>query len=183
MQQKSEALDKFIHHNFFVEKQTNHKIKILRSDRGGEYTSKDFDTFCSQKGIEKEFTAAYTPQQNGVSERKNRTLIGAVVAMLSHAKLPKAFWDEAIITAHYLQNRSPTKAILDNKTPFELWFGRQPNLSYLNFFGSKAQVLIPKETRQKLDPHSIEAIFLGYSEESKATSYSLFWEFSGEMGV
>ena len=140
----------------------------MRSDRGGEYTSHEFNTFCEKEGIERELTTAYTPQQNGVSERKNRTLINVVLAMLSHAKLPKVFWGEALLTANYLQNRSPTKAIDAYKTPYELWFGRQPNLSYLRVFGCKAYVFVPKEKRQKLDSHSNECIFLGYSEESKA---------------
>lgn len=168
LRNKSEAFDKFVHYKNFVEKQTNHKIKILRSDRGGEYMSDEFKNFCTKEGIKKEFTTSYTPQQNGVSERKNRTLVGAILAMLSHARLSKTFWGEALLTANYLQNRSPTKAILVNKTPFELWFGRQPNLFYLKVFGSKAHVLVQKETRKKLDSHSIETIFLGYSEESKA---------------
>ena len=140
----------------------------MRSDRGGEYTSHEFNTFCEKEGIQRELTAAYTPQQNGVSERKNRTLINVVLAMLSHAKLSKVFWGEALLTANYLQNRSPTKAIDEYKTPYELWFGRQPNLSYLRVFGCKAYVFVPKEKRQKLDSHSNECIFLGYSEESKA---------------
>lgn len=70
MRQKYEAFDKFIYYNFFVEKQTNQKIKILRFDYGGEYTSKEFDNFCSKEGIKKELTTAYTPQQNGIFEKK-----------------------------------------------------------------------------------------------------------------
>ena len=88
--------------------------------------------------------------------------------MLSYAKLPKIFWGEALQIANYLQNRSPTKSITVNKTPYEMWFGKPPNLSYLKIFGSTAHILVQKETRRKLDSHSIEAIFLGYSEESKA---------------
>ena len=88
--------------------------------------------------------------------------------MLSYAKLSKIFWGEALYTANYLQNRSPTKAISNNLTPFELWYGRTSNLSYLKIFGCKAHVFIPKEQRRKLDSHSFEAIFLGYSEETKA---------------
>jgi len=103
-----------------------------------------------------------------VAERKNRTLVEAILSMLSYANLPKVFWGEALLTANYLQNRSPTKAINVNKTPYEIWFGRQANLSYLNFFGSQAHVLVQKEIRKKLDSHSIPATFLGYYEQSKA---------------
>lgn len=151
-----------------VENQTNLKIKALRSDRGGEYMSHQFSDYCLQEGIRRELTTPYTPQQNGVSERKNRTLINVVITKLSFAKLPKIFWGEAILTANYLQNRSPTKSISTNQTPFEIWFKRQPNLSYLRIFGSKAYVFVPKDNRQKLDSHSTEAIFLGYDEQSKA---------------
>ena len=165
---KSEAFAKFQQYKSYVEKQTQQSIKILRSDQGGEYLSAEFENFLQHHGIKRETTSAYTPQQNGVSERKNRTLVGAVLSMLSYAKLPKIFWGEALYTANYLQNRSPTKALPINKTPFELWYGYQPNLSYLKVFGCKAHVFIPKEQRRKLDSHSFEAIFLGYSEEVKA---------------
>ena len=81
--------------------------------------------------------------------------------MLSYAKLPKALWGEALLTTNYLQNRSPTKAISVNKTPFEIWFGKKPNLSYIKIFGCQAHVLVQRETRKKLDSHSIEATLLG----------------------
>lgn len=91
-------------------------------------------------------TTAYTPQQNGESERTNRSLVGAVLSLLSYAKLPNIFWREALHTANHLQNKSPTTAISANSTPFGLWYGQQPNLSYnFKFFGCKAHVLIPKE--------------------------------------
>ena len=88
--------------------------------------------------------------------------------MLTYAKLPKTFWGEALLRATYLQNRSPTKALPGNLTPFEYWFGCTPNLSYLKVFGCKTHVLVPKEKRRKLDSHSLECIFLGYSNESRA---------------
>lgn len=88
--------------------------------------------------------------------------------MLSCTKLPKEFWGEALSTTNYLQNRSPTKAISVDKTPFEIWFGRQPNLSYLRIFGSLAYVLVRKEHTTKLDSPLIEATLLCYSEQSKA---------------
>lgn len=168
MKQKSEAFLKFQLYKSYVENQTHHKIKILRTDQGGEYLSNEFSAFCQEQGIKRETTAAYTPQQNGVSERKNRTLVGAILSMLSYAKFPNIFWGEALHTANYLQNRSPTKSTPSNTTPFEIWHGRQPNLSYLKIFGCKAYVLVPKEQRRKLDSYSNEAIFLGYSEETKA---------------
>jgi len=103
-----------------------------------------------------------------VCERKNRALVQTILSMLSYANLPKAFLGEALLIANYLKNRSPTKAISVNKTPFEIWFGRQPNLSYLKIFRSQAHTLVQNETKEKLDPHSIEATFLSYCEQSKS---------------
>ena len=91
MKSKSEAFAKFQQYKSFVENQTHHTIQILRTDQGGEYLSVEFEIFCQVHGIKRETTSAYTPQQNGVSENKNRTLIGAVLSMLSYAKLPKIF--------------------------------------------------------------------------------------------
>jgi len=129
MKHKSEAFAKFQQYKSYVEKQTQQTIKILRTDQGGEYLSLEFQRFCQEHGIKRETTSAYTPQQNGVLERKNRTLVGALLSMLSYAKLSKIFWGEALYTANYLQNKSPTKAIPTNKIPFELWYSYQPNLS------------------------------------------------------
>ncbi|MHC5721707.1 MAG: hypothetical protein ACYTX0_59250, partial [Nostoc sp.] len=97
---KSEAFAKFQIYKSFVENQTHHKIKTLRSDQGGEYLSAEFNNFCQEQGIKRETTTAYTPQQNGVSERKNRTLMGAVLSILAYAKLPNKFWGEALHTAN-----------------------------------------------------------------------------------
>ena len=102
-----------------MENQTGKKINVLRCDNGGEYKSNVFNLFCQTHGIKCQFTTSYTPQQNGVSERKNRTLLGAVLAMLFDSKLSNRYWGEAIQTANYLQNRSPTKALSPNTTPFE----------------------------------------------------------------
>jgi hypothetical protein len=84
--------------------------------------------------------------------------------MLSHAKLPEVFWREALFTTNYSKNMSPTKSVSQNKNPFELWFQRQPNLSFQRFFGCKAHVLIQQENRKKLHSHLQECTFLGYSE-------------------
>ena len=91
MKSKSEAFAKFQQYKSFVKNQTHHTIQILRTDQGGEYLSTEFENFCQVHGIKQETTSAYTPQQNGVSECKNRTLIGVVLSMLSYAKLPKIF--------------------------------------------------------------------------------------------
>ena len=92
-------------------------VKVLRSDNGGEYTSNSFAKFCTEKGISHQFTVPYCPQQNGVAERMNRTIMEGARSMLYHAKLPLEFWAEACSTAVYLHNRSPTIALKD-QTPF-----------------------------------------------------------------
>ena len=130
---KSEVLSKFKEYVNSVEKQTGSQIiklnilaeedvKVLRSDDGGEYTSNNFTKFCAEIGISHKFTVPYCPQQNGVSERKNRTIMEKARSMLHQAKLPLEFWAEACSTAVYLLNRSPTTA-LKNETPFERLVG------------------------------------------------------------
>ena len=97
----------------------------------GEYVSHDFTQFCADREILHQFTNPYTPQQNGISERLNRTLIESAKSMLYHVKMPLNFWAKAVNTAVYLHNRSPTNALKD-KTPFECWFGKKPNVSNLD---------------------------------------------------
>ena len=92
-------------------------IKKLRTDRGGEFLSNEFTSFCEENGICRELTAPYTPQQNGVAERKNRTVVEMARSMLKAKELPDQFWGEAVATAVYLLNISPTKAV-QNKTPY-----------------------------------------------------------------
>ncbi|GKA91411.1 retrovirus-related pol polyprotein from transposon RE1 [Tanacetum coccineum] len=125
MKEKSQVFEIFKKFKNFVEKQTGSFIKILRSDQGKEYNSKELDKFCEDKGMHKQLTSRYTPQQNGVFERKNQTIVEIAKSMMHEKGLPKSFWVEAVYTAVYLLNRSPTKA-LDNKTPLEAWNGRKP---------------------------------------------------------
>jgi transposase InsO family protein len=116
-----------------AENQLDQKIKHLRSDRGGEYFSNEFDSFCAEHGIIHERTLPYSPQSNGVAERKNRTLTDLVNAMLDMSGLSQAWWGKAILTACHVLNRVPTK----NKeiTPFEEWEKRRLKLSYLRTWG------------------------------------------------
>ena len=128
---KSEALDVFKIFKAEVEKQYNKQIKIVRSDRGGEYYGRytedgqaldPFAKFLQENGIVAQYTMPGTPEQNGVAERRNRTLMDMVRSMLSsNPKLPKSLWTEALKTSMYILNRVPTKAV--SKTPFELWKG------------------------------------------------------------
>jgi len=102
MRHKSKTSDKFFHYKNFVEKQTNQQIKISRFDHGGEYKYDELNDFCQKEDIKRGFTTACTPQENGVSEHKNRFLINVVLTMLSYVKLPKVFWGEALLTTNYL---------------------------------------------------------------------------------
>ncbi|KAL0318763.1 UNVERIFIED_CONTAM: putative mitochondrial protein [Sesamum angustifolium] len=141
-------------------------IKVLRSDRGKEYNNSEFDKFCEEEGIEHQTTVSYNPQQNGVSERKNRTVMEMARSMLQEKHLPKAFWAEAVYTAVYLLNRCPTKAV-QNMTPIEAWSGKKPSAKHLRVFGSICYVHIPTEKRHKLEEKTEKGIFLGYSTQSK----------------
>lgn len=141
------------------------KIKSLRSDNGTEYCNQSVCEYLKNLGINHQTTTPYSPSQNGVAERKNRSLIEMCKAMLINAKLPKTFWAEAIATAAYLQNRLPTKST--EKTPYELWNGHKPNLSHLKVFGCKAYVYVHKQKRRKFDEKATEGIFVGYDLRSK----------------
>ena len=131
LRKKSEALEKFKEFKVAVEKETGMSIKALRADRGGEYMSEEFKQYLKECGIRSESTTAYSPQQNGVSERLNRTLVEAARSMISHAGLSKAYWAETVATATYLRNRMVSAAIKSGITPYQLWYGKKPNLKHL----------------------------------------------------
>lgn len=164
---KSETLAMFIKFRNLVEKESKHAIICLRTDRGGEFTSSAFSEYCSNNGIRRQLIAGYTPQQNGVAERKNRTLMNMVRCMLTEKQVPKEFWPEAVNWAVHLLNRCPTLAVKD-KTPEEAWSGLTPSVEHFRVFGCLGHVHIPDQHRQKLDDKSRLCVFLGVSHESKA---------------
>ena len=150
------------------EKQTNElALKVLRSDNGGEYLSNSFKDFLSQNGIQHQLTVAYTPQQNGVAERMNRTLLDLVRSMLHDKSLPKKFWAEALATAVYVRNRVTSRSLPSNTTPYHIWFGKAPDLSHMRVFGSQCWYVLPKKDVKKLDARTREALMMGYSSQSK----------------
>jgi hypothetical protein len=126
---KDEVFSRFQEFKALVENQTGKKIKVLRSDNGGEYTSKEFEGFCKEAGIKRELTVPYNPQQNGVAERKNRSIIGVAKAMIHDQDLPMFLWAEACNTTVYIQNQCPHK-ILEDKTPEEAFTGVKPEVSH-----------------------------------------------------
>ncbi len=141
-------------------------MKAVRTDRGTEYVNSELETYFSDKGVIHNTTAPYTPEQNGVAERFNRTLMERVRAMLLDAKLGSEHWADAASTATYVKNRSPSSH--SSQTPWELFFDRKPDVPGMRVFGSKAYVHVPKQLRRKLDPLSTAGIFIGYEPNSKA---------------
>jgi transposase InsO family protein len=111
IRQKSEVFNIFKKFKCLVEKQSGCFIKVLRSDKGKEYISNQFYKFYEDEGVERQLTVSYTPQQNGVFERKNQTVMEMAKSMLHEKGLPKAFWAKAVYIAIYLMNRCPTKAV------------------------------------------------------------------------
>ena len=149
-----------------MENQTGRRIRVLRSDNGGEYTSKEFDEFCRQEGIKRQLTVPYTPQQNGVAERKNRSIVGAARAMLHAQSLPFFLWVEACSTAIYVQNRSPHRA-LGCKTPKEMFTRKMHKIGHFRIFGCLTYSHVPSKKRTKLEATGERGIFVGYDETSK----------------
>ncbi|RVW86250.1 Retrovirus-related Pol polyprotein from transposon TNT 1-94 [Vitis vinifera] len=169
--EKSEAFSAFKSFKARVEKETGRSIKILRTDRGGEYCSNEVEHFCDDQGIRRELTAAYTPQQNGVSEKKNRTILNMVRSLLARGKIPKSFWPEVVNWSIHVLNRSPTFSV-QNMTPEKAWSGWKPAVDHFKIFCCIAYAHITDEKRNKLDDKGEKCVFLGVSEASKA--YKLF---------
>ena len=143
MRHKSEVPETFKEFEALTTADSGQRIGTLRSDGGGEYGSQEFEAYLKSKGIHHELTVSYSPQQNWVAERMNHTLMESARSMLAHAGLPDSYWAEAVATAAYLRNRMPTTALHQKVTPYELWYGRKPNLSHLRVFGCMAYAHIP----------------------------------------
>ncbi|KAI3802282.1 hypothetical protein L1987_30412 [Smallanthus sonchifolius] len=168
---KDEALSMFKCFKAQVEKESMNKVKMLRTDRGGEFNSQVFNEFCKQEGIQHQLTAPYSPQQNGAVERRNRTVLGMTRALLKSMNVPETLWGEAVRHSVYLLNRITTKAV-KNMTPYEGWKGRKPTLRHLKVFGCVAHVKKTSNHVTKLEDRSVAMVHLGVEEGSKA--YRLF---------
>ncbi|KAA0036529.1 integrase [Cucumis melo var. makuwa] len=157
----------------FAENQSGHKIKTLRSDRGGEYIA--FGNFFKEQGIHHQMTARMTPQQNGVAERKNRTITKMARSMLKAKNLPNKFWGDAVACTVYILNRAPTKSI-PGMTPYEAWCCEKPSVSHLRVFGSLAYSHIPNQLRdenkvaQELEQAEIQAVESSSSSTPSSTT-------------
>ncbi|GKE42247.1 ribonuclease H-like domain, reverse transcriptase, RNA-dependent DNA polymerase [Tanacetum coccineum] len=168
---KDQAFDTFKEYNSMVEKDLRTTLKMLRTDRGGEFTSSEFTQYCKENGIARQLTAPYSPQQNGVVERRNRTIMSTTRCMMKATNMPQNFWAEAVRHAIYILNSVPTK-VLEGITPYEAIKQKKPNLEKLKVFGSIAYVKLPSQHLTKLDDRSTKMVYLGNEQGSKA--YRLF---------
>lgn len=172
--EKGDVFQAFKDYKVEVEKQLGKVIKIVRSDRGGEYYGRftdkgqregPFARYLREEGIVPQYTMPGTPSQNGVAERRNRTLKEMVRAMLCHSNLPIHLWSEALKTAVHVLNKVPTKSVL--KTPYELWTGRKPSLYYMHIWGCPAEAKLYNPHEKVFDPRTTSGYFIGYPERSK----------------
>jgi hypothetical protein len=155
-------------------------IKKIRSDNGTKFKNSQIEGFLEKESIKHEFSSPYTPQQNGVVERKNRTLLDMARAMLDEYKTPDRFRAEAINTACYSINRLYLHWIL-KKTSYELLTGKKPNVSYFRVFGSKCFILIKRGRNSKFAPKAVEGFLLGYDSNTRA--YRVFNKSTGLVEV
>ncbi|KAJ9544511.1 hypothetical protein OSB04_024218 [Centaurea solstitialis] len=149
-----------------VENQSNLKVKVIRSDNGTEFKNSDINSFCDEKGIEKQYSAPRTPQHNGVAERRNRTLIEAARSLLADSKLPITFWAEAVNTACYVQNRTLVVKS-QGKTPYEIFKKKKPFIGFFKPFGCPCTILNTKSQLGKFDSKSEEGFLVGYATQCK----------------
>ncbi|GJZ15497.1 putative ribonuclease H-like domain-containing protein [Tanacetum coccineum] len=150
-----------------IENLVDHKVKVIRCDIGTEFKNREMNQFCKMKGILRQYSVARTPQQNGVAEKRNRTLIEAARTMLAYFKLLTTFWAEAVNTACYVQNRVLVVKP-HNKTPYELFHGITPTLSFMRPFGCPVTILNTTDHLGKFDGKADEGFCVGYSLNSKA---------------
>ncbi|KAK1685811.1 hypothetical protein QYE76_046659, partial [Lolium multiflorum] len=170
LKSKDETHREFITFAKKAQRMYESEIKAIRTDNGTEFKNYTMQEFVDDEGIKHEFSAPYTPQQNGVVERKNRTIIEMARTMLSEFNSPHNFWGEAISTAIHYSNRLFLRP-LHNKTPYELLTGNKPNVMYIRVFGCKCLVKNNKGKLGKFETRTIEGIFVGYAENSHAYRY------------
>jgi hypothetical protein len=149
-----------------AEMECGRMLRVLRTDNGGEFTAAEFASYCEDEVVQRPYSAPYSPQQHGIVERRNQTVVGMARALLMQRGMPAVFWGEAVVTAVYILNRLPTKA-LNGRTPYEAWHGRKPAVSHLRVFGCVAFAMELGHIG-KLDDRSTPEVFIGYVEGSKA---------------
>jgi transposase InsO family protein len=156
---KDEAAEAIRRFKARAEADSGKRLRFLRTDRGGEFTAVEFASYCAGEGVARQLTAPYSPQQNGVVERRNQTIVGMARSMMKAKAMPAEFWGEAVSTAVFILNRAPTKS-LKGTTPFEAWHGRKPDVSFLRTFGCVGHVKKTKPNLAKLEDRSTPMVFL-----------------------
>ena len=167
---KSDATDRIKGHVGKIKQKFGKAPRYMRFDNGAELVNGEIKKFAEKEGIIIETTAPYSPSQNGIAERFNRTILELVRAMLIAKGLPHFLWDEAVSHATYLRNRAPTRA-LKGITPYEAWTGKKPDVGHFREFGCDVWVLDETKNKSKLAPRSRKMVFVGFSDESKAIWY------------
>ncbi|KMS94207.1 hypothetical protein BVRB_023730, partial [Beta vulgaris subsp. vulgaris] len=163
---KDQAADLLLECITMYENTLGYGVQTIQADNGGEFTSNYLRNKLKEKGIKLQTTVPYTPEQNGIAERMNRTVVDRARTLLTHAALPIKYWQFAIAAAVHVTNRLPTNAN-NRRSPYELWTGKLPDISHLRVFGCRAYAHVPDQKRRKFDPKAASCIFLGYAMEQK----------------
>ena len=179
LKKKSDAYTIFWEWKALVKNETGECIMFFCTNNGGEYTSEAFAEYLCNEGICHQTTASHTSAENGKSEHLHRTIMNHARAIRYDSNLPPNMWGEAVKAVGYLKNRTPTRT-LDDKTPFEVWYGEHPDVSHLRELGCKVWVHIPGDN-PKIYNRSVECILVGYSDSSKA--YRCLHQPSGRIYV
>ncbi|KAL1207757.1 Retrovirus-related Pol polyprotein from transposon TNT 1-94 [Cardamine amara subsp. amara] len=167
LKEKSSAFEKFKNFKNLVEKETGTRIKTFRTDRGGEFVSQEFNEYCANAGIQRHLTTPYSPQQNGVVERRNRTMMEMIRSILKHMRVPNYLWGEEVRHSTYLLNRIATMALTD-KTSYEVFKKQKPRIDHLRIFGCIGYAKIDSHLLRKLDDRWKMLVHLGTEPGSKA---------------
>ena len=166
LQAKSEAVEAIKHIQARAEVECGKKMRVLRMDQGRKFTSASFGKYCNELSMQWHLTAPYSPSRI-VVEHLNQTIVGTARSLLMSVRMPGRLWGEAIMTAVYLLNRSPTRS-LDGKTPHEAWYNKKPAVHHLRVFGCITYMKVVRPHLAMLDPRRLKVIFIGYKPGSKA---------------
>lgn len=164
---KGEAFEVFKRFKKLAESESGERLKCFRTDRGGEFNSAEFKKYCEEKGVKRHFTAPFSPQQNGVVERRNQTVLEMARCIMKSKSVPAEFWGEAVKTSVYVLNRSSTKSV-EGITPYQAWYEKTPNIHHFRVFGCLSHIKITSPHLTKLEDRSVKGVLLGYEEGSKA---------------
>lgn len=170
LRNKNDVLKEFKNFRALMERQPGVKVKCLQTDNGGEYVSARFDETLKKLRVRRRLTAAHNPEQNGVAERKNRSLVETTRCLLVESGLSPSFWAETVHYANYIRNRCPTNK-LEGRTPFEARYEKAPDVTGFKRFEEEVYCLNRSQKVDKFEPRSRNGVFLGYSEEYKAYIY------------